>query len=290
MKVIKSIVPVCGLAAPVRAVHITDSHLSFAKEDEGQKECRHARERREGFEAVTGGQNAKENFLTQLSYARDANVCVMTGDIIDFPSRANLELLLKSAPAKDGKILYTLGNHDWCYPWENPGEETLLRHQGGFTAWYGNDVTFHSAQVGGLLFVGINNSTYQFSRRQRMLLAAEFSKGLPVVLFFHIPLFAPSLVSPTVKDWGRPILAGCPAEELARWGRDFGEGNDLTPNAETLAFLSLLEENASQIAAVLAGHVHFSHEGETAGGLRQLVTRAGCYGEIREILFTPKMG
>lgn len=288
MNVIKSMVPVCGLTAPVKVVHITDSHLSFAKAEEGARECRHARERRQGFETVTGGQNAKDNFLSQLSYAADADACVMTGDIIDFPSQANLELLRQNAPSAPGRVLYTLGNHDWCYPWEKPVAETLLRHQGGFTAWYGNDVTFNSTQIGGLLFVGIDNSTYQFSRRQRLMLACEFLKGLPVVLFFHIPLFAPSLASPTVKDWGRPILAGCPQDVLAQWGRDFGEGNNLTPSADTLAFLSLLEENAPKIAAVLAGHVHFSHEDETAGGLYQLVTRAGCYGEIREILFTPQ--
>ena len=69
-------------------------------------------------------------------------------------------------------------------------------------------------------------------------------------------------------------------KELLLSSGDYFRLNHPEATAETLAFIELLKANAGQIAAVLAGHLHYHNESEIAPGLPQFVTSQGVLGNI----------
>jgi hypothetical protein len=75
-----------------------------------------------------------------------------------------------------------------------------------------------------------------------------------------------------VRDWRRNI--------------NIGEGA-IVKNDATLRFCDYVRDPASHIAAVIAGHLHFSHEDELAPGRVQYITGGAYLGISRKITLAP---
>jgi hypothetical protein len=154
--------------------------------------------------------------------------------------------------------------------------------------------------VGGLRFVGVDNSHYQVSAAQHAVLVealklAQRPAGGPVaavVLMVHIPLHSADLLA-----------------SMAAAGRDSGDavcGNPASPAhpplASTAAFLETVR-TSTNLACVLSGHLHSSQAqclwGEWRAdrpgdrtplpchGCMQYVVDGGCYGGYRLLSFAP---
>ena len=95
-----------GAAKPFSVLHISDTHLSSAYPDEGETKLQLMAARRQTF-----GGRQEEALRDSLLWAK-ANVdyVVHTGDLIDWQSRANFDLVKKYF----GEAMFgSLGNHEF---------------------------------------------------------------------------------------------------------------------------------------------------------------------------------
>lgn len=268
-------------------MHLSDSHLSFTDERDSEQLVSHGQDRWKLFEEQ-GGMSPDLSFAGLIDYAgAEALDCtVMTGDIIDFPSLKNLEVLSEALDQNGIPYLYTVGNHDYaCYLYEEETTKTKQLHQPDFDRLLKNDITFACTEINGVYLVAMDNSLYQFSEEQEQQLMKIAEEGKPMLLFFHIPIYTETLHEAVIPVWRQPIMCGCPESCLNHenpfWDR-------LIPTDTTLRVCRWIRENDRQIAGVFAGHVHFEHQDSLTSNLDQYIVAGGYYGKAAEIVCVPR--
>lgn len=198
----------------------------------------------------------KASFERMLEDAKREKIdfLLLAGDIISFPTLANVEYVTGALAASEIDWMYVAGNHDWHFEGDT-GSDLEQRDR-----WIGRrlkpfyptdaDPLMHSRVVKGVRFVAIDDSAYLIRREQLEFWKAEAAKGDPIVLLMHIPLFA--------EGWG-VFTCGCPSwnaandpywkiERREKWR---AEG----PTAETFAFREAVLSTPN-LVGVFTGHVH----------------------------------
>ena len=110
--------------------------------------------------------------------------------------------------------------------------------------------------------VGIDNADRSITALQNARLRELLSTGKPMILAMHVPI---------MTEGNRNLLADC---------GEYFQLNHTGADRETLEFVNILRENAGQILAVLAGHLHFGNVSEIAPGLKQYVSSQGILGNV----------
>ena len=276
-----------GLEEDMTLMHITDSH--FAEGDERDPEAGEAVEKYQALfqERTPGGVSALQIFREALARSNEVEVdgTVLTGDIIHFPSMACLDAIEEGIQALQAPCLYTLGNHDWFFPYLEWHDATRRAYYPRFHRLTGGDPACQVREIGGVLLVALDNSNYQVSQEQVDFLREQLRTGQPCLLFIHIPLYTPSLMPAVMERWESPIVMaaqeGWTEEGRARW---LVREND----ASTQACYELLSAGqAENLAGIFCGHVHFPHADVFREGHFQYVTRPGFEGGYRVIRLKP---
>ncbi len=282
LKIAETRIEIPGLAAPTRLMHITDMHLTHTDERDAPRTHEIARERTRLFQRYADCpiRALFERILAQAG-AAGADAVVLTGDIVDFPSRANLEALDLLLNKSGLNYAFVTGNHDW---WPEYLDGRTGRHAEYMERLAPFMDVVHGCGVkvvNGVRILTLDDSEYQISPEQLGFVEEQLSGGAPCLLFLHIPLYAPSLVPDVLNVWKSPILAGVPAD-LPRGPK--GTIDAPLPLPSTQAFLRLLARREfSNLYGVFAGHVHFAHEDALCGDVIQSVTAPGYSGVCRLI-------
>ncbi|BBH19551.1 hypothetical protein Back11_08960 [Paenibacillus baekrokdamisoli] len=274
-----------GLAKDLRIMQITDTHLCEVYQQEGEELRRIAGERHSGFR----GQGQPGDFtLTdllhehiRLSNENKVDGVVFTGDIIDFPSVKNLDVMRSAFGDIQMPYLYMLGNHDWSFPHLPINDKVRTDSYRLFHEWFSNIYGCNALQVGGVILIAIDNSNYQLSEEQFAFIRKQCGLGLPCLLFMHIPLYLPSLEPQVRANWGSAIMMGAKdwtEQELANW-------QVRHPDESTLQFTEWIRsgKDSEQIKGVFCGHIHFNHVDPITPGRMQHTTLAGYLGGSRII-------
>ncbi len=264
-----------GLEKPVKLLHVTDTHLTYA--DEQDDERKHALARR------LRDPNKEQYLAEHIAYAEECcDLLVHTGDLMDFVSHGNVEKAREIL--KNERIFFIAGNHDYSQYVGEAWEDSAYRMNSYMQMGYGLGVPmfFNSRIVGGVNVVGIDNSYYHFSDWQIWRLQKEVEKGLPVILAFHDPLFEQSLYDYhySVSSEDCTYLVGCDEEHLLRYS-EF-RAVQQRPDAPTLRMIDYIKSEP-QIKAILTGHLHFSFESMLTPTLPQFVTGGAYEGIAREL-------
>lgn len=265
-----------GLQEPVRVFLMGDNHLSYADAREGERERAHAKVRNIDFFSCGQGESyLQKTYEGLLGACRDdGDLLVMVGDVIDHPSARNRELL---AVAAGMHPVYAIGNHDYNnYAVEHESAALLAQRVPMFYETLGFAPYNRVTRQGGMQFVTLDNTGYQFSEAGIACVRSACRSGLPTVLVFHVPLFCEDLVEPTVAYWKIPILCGCPD----------GMYEKAPPVSETTARMLQLIAKEPTIVAVLAGHIHFAYAGRLPCGKMQYVCEAGYLNSASRIVFS----
>ena len=267
-----------GLEKPLKILHVTDSHIPLCDERDNERKQAIA-------QRLSVDRDAKIAYLNeQIAYA-EAN-CVLllhTGDLMDYVTKANVDYA--RSLLKNKKILFIAGNHDYSQyigeAWEDMSYRMNSYRSMGEEG-LGVNMLFTSRIVGGVNFVGVDNSYHQAEDWQRKRLQMEVRKGLPIVLFMHVPLFEQSLYEYGVRHSGdgSAYLMGCDEEHLLPYS-EF-RACEQRPLESTKRFVDYVNSEP-MIKAAVAGHVHFHYESILPGGAVQYVTAGGYCGAAREI-------
>lgn len=249
-----------GLSAPVRIAMLADTHLHFQDERENpysQFSGRMAGAYNRTTHAVTGRPTTPDEcFAESLAAAKrdGADLVALTGDIVSFPSEANVDRVMEHLSGCGLPWMYTAGNHDWHYEGmegtsRDLRDEWIRRRL--LPLYRGDDPMISHRDIHGLRVILLDNSIYEILPEQLTAFRRLIADGLPSVLFVHIPLYAP----------GRPVSFGCGHPE---WGAKTDNGYRIErrrpwpESGHTAATLDFYREvlASRNLLAVFAGHIH----------------------------------
>jgi len=269
-----------GLPAPFKVLHITDNHIPLCDErDDARKQALAARKADSCAQMVA-------YLEEEAAYAEKyCDLLVHSGDLIDFVSKANVDLARKLL--KRENVLYIAGNHDYSQYVGEAWEDQSYRMNSYMSMGpdgLGVNMFFTSRIAGGINFVGIDDAYHQVEDWQTERLRLEVKKGFPVVLFMHAPLFEQTLYEKSIEFWqdSSAYVIGCDEEHFLTYS-EF-RAAEQRPTDATRRFVDYVNSE-KQIKAVLAGHLHFEFESRLPGGMMQYVTNRGDCGNAREITF-----
>ena len=183
-----------GLEKPVRILHITDVHLTYANEKDIPYHQRLMERRWKTFheEGEFPPCSPKEYFEQAIAFAKEENaLLVCTGDAIDIHTHGNLEVFKEITEGED--MMFSPGGHEHqracvrTMEEPHPYWETVRPQvESEFSPF---DLYFESRVIGGLNVITADNSLDYFPKRTVDAFKKELEKGLPIVVFFHDPIW-----------------------------------------------------------------------------------------------------
>ncbi len=214
-----------------------------------------------------------------------ADAVLLTGDIVSFPSEANLAFVKQKLAQLNVPVMFTPGNHDWQFlhlePWN---EETRIRNMPLLADFMPSGSDVQVLTIGEVRLIAVDNSTYQVHEDQVIRIKQLLEDGVPTLLFMHIPVHTPRLTADVVRRWGAPIVMGGEG-----WTESLMGKWEVEPaGAATMEFCNLLRSDAfPNLGAVCCGHVHIPHVDELVPGRFQFVTQPGYENGYRIIRLIP---
>jgi UDP-2,3-diacylglucosamine pyrophosphatase LpxH len=269
---------------------IADTHL-FRDDARGeaykQYSARMARAYNETRHFQTGETiNPEIGFEGALAAAVEnkSSLIALVGDIFSFPSEAAIEWVEEKMNSSGIPYLYTAGNHDWHYEgMEGTSDELretwISKRLSRF--YQGRNPMMQMAEVHGVKFIFIDNSTYEINQEQLDFLNLSLADGSPAVLMVHIPLYAPGRsvwFGCGHPDWNAANDTNFKLERRLPWRE---EGHTRT----TLDFYNTVFESKN-ILGVLAGHIH-NQSVDIINGIPQIVTESNAEGGFLQVRFGP---
>ncbi len=267
-----------GLERPFSVLHVSDTHLTSAYPDE-PKEKQELRQIR----TQTFGGCQEEALRDSLDWAkRNVDYVVHTGDLVDWQSRANFDLVKKYF---GGAMLGALGNHEFSPSmWlgekkPEPTEAFKDLSRAALASVFPFDIELQSMIVRGVNFVALDDVYGTVTARQVARFADEVKKGLPIVLCLHVPIFTPALWRADTKFWS--------ADRKFSEGRKYRPSGDYArqlADAPTRDFIDALRREPL-LKAILAGHMHITIQEKFSPTAMQFVVGGNFMFHGEEILF-----
>lgn len=267
-----------GLKKPFSVLHISDSHLAAAYAHENEKKQELSKSRTINF-----GGRQEEALRDALSWAKQhVDYVIHTGDLIDWQSEANFDLVKKYFG--DG-LIGSLGNHEFSTdmwlsdPKEEKNESYKDNTRKKLQKVYPFNVRFQSQVVNDVNFITLDDVYAYVTEEQVNLFKEEVKKGLPIVLCMHVPFHTEKIWRATCRVWyekGR-LTTG---ELIAPKG-------DYTVQKEdpvTRDFIAYLRQEPL-LKCILAGHEHITVEDQFSPTCREYLVAGGFLFHGREVLF-----
>jgi len=267
-----------GLAEPFSVLHLSDSHLTAAYDHEGETKLKIKAKRTQTF----GGMQ-EQALQDQLAWAKEhVEYIVHTGDLIDWQSEANFDLVKKYfGPALIGAV----GNHEYSIsmgqegpkPEKTEAYKDLTRDK--VQSVYPFDVKLASQVVHGVNFVTMDDVYGYVTKEQVRRFKREVRKGLPIVLCMHVPIFSDTMWRANRRFWIKP--SPVVPKELPPISGDYKKQQE---DPVTAGFIQYLKQEPL-LKCILTGHEHFSFEEQFSPTCRQYVTAGGFLFHGREVVF-----
>ena len=268
-----------GLEKPFSILHISDTHLTAAYPHENEKkQTLHTKRTR------TFGGRQEEALRDSLDWARDnVDYVVHTGDVIDWQSEANYDLVKKYFGEN---MVGCMGNHEFSPSMglsevketRTEAYKDLSRKQ--LQSVYPFNISLQSQVVNGVNFVTLDDVYGYVTKEQVKLFKKEVKKGLPIVLCMHVPFHTDNIWRANVKFWKRE------ASKLtsAQIPNPSGDYKIQKEDPTTRDFIAYLKQEPL-LKAILAGHIHFTIQDRFSATATEFCVGGNFMFHGEEILF-----
>lgn len=273
-----------GIDQPFKILHVSDTHFSIADERDDLRKRALARDRAKVFEGDTPG-CCMSYFKQSCDFARQQQALwVHTGDLFDFVSEAHCDMAPQLLSMPDDYFM-AAGNHEYSlYVGEAFEDEAykMISFDKMQRAMPRYDLRFASRVMNNVNLIAIDNVYYDFSASALEKLKQEAERGLPMLLFFHTPIYTPELYHEIMINRGNDCagLLGVPVEKMQDYNDYRFRQQVCTP--QTRKFLDYML-SLDLIKAVFAGHLHFSYESALENGVMQYIV-GGQYDNVARLI------
>jgi len=247
---------------------LADSHIIVEDGSEDEQTKALIAERKPGFEQESGcSSDVIFSKFIDMANEQKPDLVLFGGDIIDFPSEANVDFLKRELGRLEIPYCMTFGNHDWTFPWE------YMTEQGSATFRPMLEEVMADAclELPDLVVVALDDSSNQLAGESLEALEAAYALNKPVIVLQHVPLSTEELIARAKEDWGNPVTLGMQVH------------GGIAPNDVSKKLWDMTHEDDSLIKAVLAGHVHFGYEEALSESTVELITDAAFKGKATKI-------
>ena len=267
-----------GLERAFSVLHLSDSHFTAAYDYENEKKQQLCEKRTQTF-----GGRQEEALADALAWAKQhVDFIVHTGDLIDWQSEANFDLVKKYFG--EG-VVGCLGNHEFSqHMWLSEPKETGTEQYKDLTRKklqevFPYDIELQSQVVGGVNFVTLDDVYGYVTERQVELFRKEVKKGLPIVLCMHVPFHTENIWRADIRFWH---------DEKSRFRNvapdPSGEYKRQQDDPVTSAFIAYLKTEPL-LKAILAGHLHITIQDQFSPTATEYVVGGNFLFHGEEILF-----
>ena len=202
-----------------------------------------------------------------------ADGIIFGGDMIDFASPANMQVLSQGLSQVTTPYIYLRADHD-LEAWFSGGaigmgdsldmHASISSYQDMFVMEYPE-----------FYILGWNNSTGQLTNHGLNTALKIWDSGKPIILATHVPIN--SIVDSSLEE----VSANVDPENRKKvWGN----GCLYRPKGNTEAFLDMLYDENSPVKAVLSGHLHFRHVVQLTEQTVEYVFAPAFEGDIAKIV------
>lgn len=268
-------VKIKGLTRSYTFFHLTDLHMGELTTDEAaempENRRTYAQHRYEFFAREGQGAAALWDDYMIRAKAERADLLLLTGDIIDFPSEANIKALKDGIKNSGIPTLYVVGNHDWSFADDYHTPNAIATHYPKFADICNGDPYISWVEYEDMIVCAVDDTLDCVSEETVDKFLALCGKGKPVILTMHVPLYVESMEADCKACWGGKLLMV--------GGKAFN-GSD--PHVMRFYEAVALDPD-TPVKAVITGHLHFHHEDILPNGVPQIVTDKGYTGGCRVI-------
>ena len=270
-----------GLKQPFSILHISDTHLTATTPDDPPDKAAFAAQRRDGF-----GGRQELALANSLEWAKlNADYVLHTGDLIDFQTAGNLELVRKYYGEGDGTRFGALGNHEYQRRVKGEKPQSTLAYNDlsrkDLSAAYPFDIDMQSTVANGVNFVTMSQVYGLVSEKQVEQFRTERAKGLPIVICMHAPFYTPHIWRAHEKVWrggGKKFRQTAVPPMRGDYQRQ-------EEDPVTRAFLADLRREPL-LKGILAGHLHFDVQDRFSPTAMEYVVGGNFLFRGQEIMFT----
>ena len=259
---------VSGLTKDYTFLYLSDTHMIKLDGNESDQITENALPRMQLF-VDNKGVTSADRFPKWIDFAneREVDMMLLGGDMIDFPSDANLNILKENLFKLKMPYVYTLGNHDWTYPWDYMTANGRETYRPLFDTFTNNSPAASITEYEELVILSVDNSSNQIDPEALTVVDEALSLKKPVIVIAHVPFSTDSLLEKAKTVWNSPVSIG------------MADKGGIFPDANTLAFQEKILADDSPVFCVLSGHVHFVDESTLNDSVTQIVGGAGYNGE-----------
>lgn len=248
---------------------LTDTHAVIQDKSDSEQITENAK-RRYAEMVNEEGASAKQQLSDWIDYAVEEQVdaVLMGGDIIDYPSEPSLKFLDEQLGKLTMPYLYTLGNHDWTFPWEYMTDTAQQQYRPLLEPYMSGDTDIHTWENEDLRVIAVDNSSGQVRSEAVDAYEELLDTNKAVIVMVHVPLMTQSVLGRAKEEWDSPVVLGA------------GNYGGIYPNEDSEEFVELTTAADSPVELVLAGHVHFYDRDYIDGDkqILQIVGDAGFHG------------
>ncbi len=262
-----------GVKKAHRFLHISDAHIAIAPENASDDEKTFALKQAKRWSL--GELTSTEAFEEMLKYVRSVHpdALLIAGDAVDYIHEANTAFMderLTALAAEGIHTLYAFGNHEGgSYSKSIPDPRAYYPL---YADVMGGDPSFQVMDLDDLLIVAVEDAMREITESQlekmRAVCREAKKRGIQIILLMHIPICAEELARGVLQVWGPAFMIGSLAED--------------SPTVHE--FCDLVRKEDSPIAAVLAGHIHYSHKDFVSPGRMQYVSSPAYEGFVYDII------
>jgi 3',5'-cyclic AMP phosphodiesterase CpdA len=231
-----------GASKPFTLLHISDTHLTAAYPDDMPYAVRSASRRTKTF-----GGRQEEALRDSIAWAKQhVDYLVHTGDLIDWQSRANFDLVKKYFGEAGPMMFGCIGNHELANGLNGKNHTDAERKAANdlMASAFPFDVNFSSTVVNGINFVSLDdNST--ITQEQKTKFELEVKKDLPIILCMHRPFLLRGVLHASRRFWRSDKFKEIP--NLSKWKENFKQDKDF------VAYL----RSQKLLKGILCGHGHY---------------------------------
>ncbi len=268
-QVIEEELVIPGFEREYDLLFLTDTHAVIQDKTDSEQLAENAR-LREPELVNEEGASAKQQLSDWMDYAVEEQVdaVLLGGDIIDYPSQPSLKFLDEQLGKLTMPYLYTMGNHDWTFPWEYMTETGERQYRPLLEPYMGENTYIGTWETEDLLVITVDNSSGQVRPEAVERYEELLDTDKPVIVMVHVPIITQSVLGRAREVWPTPVVLGA------------GNYGGIYPNEDSERFMELTTAEDSPVELVLAGHVHFYDKDYIDGDkqILQIVGDAGFHG------------